>query len=167
MEARVADKFIQLGISPQRVRLAITLAQIVIGDQRPLSTNKFRTDGQTIFLRTTENNEGESERLHLIDLFKRQYSLTSILDPLLKDIEMDDDGAPAQWWPRGRTKKIVVDPQRSFGQPIDEESSVPTAVLAEAAKHHGIDVAVRYYDVSKAAVRRAMEFEGVELKVAA
>jgi uncharacterized protein (DUF433 family) len=167
MEARVANKFIELGISPQRIRKAIVLAQIMIGDQRPLSTNKFRTNGQTIFLRTTDTAEDGEERAQLIDLFKRQYSLTSILDPLLKDVEMDDMGLPAQWWPRGRVKKIVIDPQRAFGQPIDEESHVPTAILAAAARFHGIDTAARDYEVSKSAVRRAVEFERVELKTAA
>ena len=167
MEARVANKFIELGISPQRIRKAIALAQEMIGGQRPLSTNKFRTDGRTIFLRTTDNNDDGEERAQLLDLFKSQYSLTSILDPLLKDVEMDDMGLPAQWWPRGRTKKILIDPQRAFGQPIDEESNVPTAILAEAAKYHGIDAAARDYEVPRSAIRRAVEFEGVELKTAA
>jgi uncharacterized protein (DUF433 family) len=167
MEARVANKFIELGISPQRIRKAIALAQEMIGEQRPLSTNKFRTDGRTIFLRTTDNNDDGEERAQLLDLFKSQYSLTSILDPLLKDVEMDDMGLPAQWWPRGRTKKILIDPQRAFGQPIDEESNVPTAILAEAAKYHGIDAAARDYEIPRSAIRRAVEFEGVELKTAA
>jgi uncharacterized protein (DUF433 family) len=167
MEARVANKFIELGISPQRIRAAIALAQTMVGEQRPLSTNKFRTDGQTIFLKTTEKEVDGQERDHLIDLFKSQYSFTSIIDPLLKDVELDDDGVPFLWWPRGRAKKILVDPQRSFGQPIDADTKVPTAILAEAAKYHGVDVAARDYDVPKSAVRRAAEFEGVEVRTVA
>jgi hypothetical protein len=167
MEARVADRFIALGISPQRIRKAIALAQDMIGEQRPLSTNNFRTNGQTIFLRTTDTSEDGEERAQLIDLFKRQYSLISILDPLLKDVDMDDLGLPAQWWPHGRSKKILVDPQRSVGQPVDEESNIPTFILAQAAKYRGIDAAARDYEVPKSTIRRAVEFEGVELKAAA
>ncbi len=167
MEARVAGRFIEIGISPQRIRKAITLAQELIGEQRPLSTNRFKTDGQTIFLRTTENSEDGAERTQLIDLFARQYGLASILDPLLKDVGMDEAGAPSHWWPRGRAAKIVVDPSRSFGQPIDEESGVPTAILAEAARYHGLDAAARDYEVSRAAVKRAADFECVAPKLAA
>jgi hypothetical protein len=167
MEARVAGRFIDIGISPQRIRKAIGLAKTLIGEQRPLSTNRFRTDGQTIFLRTTENDDEGAERTQLIDLFDRQYGLASILDPLLKDVGMDETGAPSRWWPRGRAMKIVVDPHRSFGQPIDEESGVPTAILAQAARYHGLDEAARAYEVTRAAVKRAADFEGMTPKMAA
>jgi hypothetical protein len=162
MEARVADKFIKAGFPAVHIRPAILLAREMLGADRPLSTNKFRTDGRTIFLRTIETDTDGKEREQLLNLFKRQYEFASIIDPILKDIVFDEEGTPAAWWPAGQAKKIIVDPARAFGQPIDSESSVPAAILANAGKIHGVELAAKSFDVSKASVRRAMDFMRVK-----
>jgi hypothetical protein len=159
MEARIANKFISLGISAQRVRAAIQLASDIIGDTRPLSTNQFRTDGRSIFLRSIETNELGHEREQLLNLFKRQYEFAQIIEPLLKGIDFDDTGAPSTWWPVGKIKKILIDPKRSFGQPIDSDSSVPTAILAAAGRYQGVGNAAKVYGVSQSSITRAMDFE--------
>ncbi len=159
MEVRIADRFIGLGISSQRVRAAIRLASTMIGDARPLSTNQFRTDGRGIFLRTIETDDRGGEREQLLDLFKGQYEFSQIITPLLKGIDFDDQGVPASWWPAGRARKILIDPARAFGQPIDAESSVPTGVLAAAGGGLGVESAARAYGVSVGAVTRSMAFE--------
>ena len=89
MEVRIADKFISLGVSSQRVRAAIVLAREIIGDERPLSTDGFRTDGRNIFLRVIENDERGEERERLLNLFSRQYEFRQIVEPLLKSVDFD------------------------------------------------------------------------------
>jgi uncharacterized protein (DUF433 family) len=160
MEVRVADGFIRAGVSSIRVRAAIELAKEIIGQNHPLSTNRFRTDGREIFLHIIEqDNDGESHE-KLINLFRRQYEFNGILDPILKTVDFGSDGNPLVWWPGGRRLNVVVDPARAFGQPIDASSSVPTAVLATAAKMDGgIRAAARDYDVSEISIRHALEFE--------
>jgi hypothetical protein len=168
MEVRVADKFIAEGVSPQRVRAAIDLAQQLIGDDRPLSTDRFRTDGRDIFLKVIEKDDHGHERERLLNLFRRQYEFKQIIEPLLKTIDFDPHGLPNKWWPMGRRENIVVDPTRSFGQPIDALSSVPTRVLAQAGQTNGIVAAARAFDVPESAVRRAINFEcTMETKAAA
>lgn len=160
MEARIADKFIRsYGVSPQRVRAAIQLAREVLGEDRPLSTDRFRTDGRDIFFRVIEMGEDGEERERLLNLFRRQYEFKQIIEPLLRTVDFDKRGTPFQWWPLGRRGNIVLDPTRAFGQPIDAVTSVPTAVLAAAGRHEGIQRAARAYDVPPASVRRAIEFE--------
>jgi len=159
MEVRIADKFISLGVSPQRVRAAIQLAQEMIGDDRPLSTDRFRTDGRDIFLRVVETDEHGEERERLLNLFRRQFEFKQIIEPLLKTIDFDSRGAPLQWWPSGKRAGILIDPARSFGQPIDAVTSVPTAVLAAAGRLEGIERTAHAYAVPLASVKRAIEFE--------
>jgi uncharacterized protein (DUF433 family) len=159
MEVRVADKFIEYGISPQRVRAAILLAREVIGEDRPLSTDRFRTDGRNILVRVVETDEKGEERERLLNLFRRQYEFRQIIEPLLKTINFDERGAPLQWWPLGHRANILVDPARAFGQPIDAITNVPTAVLAAAGRQEGIDVAASAYGVPRASVKRALVFE--------
>ncbi len=159
MDARVAARFIKEGVSPRRVRAAIQLAREVTGDDHPLSTDRFRTDGLDIFLRVVETDELGERRETLLNLFRRQYEFRQVIEPLLKTVDFDGSGAPTLWWPLGKKGHIVVDPARSFGQPIDAETSVPTSVLAAAGKLEGIDRAAGAYSVPRASVKRAMEFE--------
>ena len=160
MEVRIADSFIKAGIPPHQVRKAILLARQVIGEDHPLSTDRFRTDGREIFLRTIDTDEQGEQRESLLNLFHRQYEFKQMVEPLLRTVDFDPRGVPAQWWPLGRRGNVLVDPARAFGQPIDAISSVPTAVLAAAGRQEGIERAARAYDVPQASVRRAIEFEG-------
>ncbi len=168
MEVRIADKFIAAGLSPQRVRTAVTLARDVLGEAYPLSTDRFRTDGRDIFLQVIQQDETGEEKQQLLNLFRRQFEFQQIIAPLLKTVDLDDRGHPVQWWPLGQKGKIIVDPARAFGRPIEAESSVPTAVLAAAGQLEGAERAALAYDVPLAAVRRAMAFESdLEQRVAA
>ena len=101
--------------------------------------------------------DGDEE---LIDLFSNgQYLMQKVIEPSLKNLEFDGDIA-TRWWPLGRSKGIVVDPQRQFGQPIDDATGVPTSVLAEAAKAEGSEAAAaKRFMVPLASVNRAVAFE--------
>lgn len=155
-EVRVVAAFIARGLSPQRVRQAIGLARDLVGDERPLSTKRFRTDGRSLFLQMVE----EDGQTKLIDLFKRQFAFREIIEQSLTNLEYDDGGSPSLWWPLGRGGSVVVDPARSFGQPIEAETSIPTATLAAAAKAEGSQqAAARAWGVPLRSVRRAVAFE--------
>lgn len=67
----------------------------------------------------------------------------------------------SEWpWPTGKDDRIVVDPRRQFGQPIDAETGVPTSILAAAAKAEGwVEKAARAYRVPVVSVKRAVRFE--------
>lgn len=162
MEMRTAHAFMQVGLSAIMVRRAIDEARNLTDDERPLSTKKFFTDGRSIFLEIVD----ESGDQKLLDLFKRQYAFKRIMEASLKDVEFDG-AAPSRWWPMTKAQKILVDPERAFGQPIEAESGVPTAVLAAAASAEGsAEIAARLWQVSVPAIKRAVKFEN-ELLAAA
>ncbi len=155
-EVRVAAAFISQGLSPQRVRQAIDLARDLVSDERPLSTTRFKTDGRSVFLQVIE----EDGQTRLLDLFKKQFAFREIIERSLTNVDYDVSGTPSQWWPLGRAKSIVVDPTRSFGQPIECETSVPSAILASAAGAEGsVEAAASVWDVPVRAIRRAIAFE--------
>jgi len=155
MEARVAAGFIDAGLSPQKVRQAIEIARDIVKDDRPLSTTRLRTDGMTVFLERVDETGDES----LIDLFRKQYAFKRIVEPSLRNMDFED-GVPARWWPASRSASIVVDPTRSFGQPIDDATGIPTRVLSDAAISEGsVEAAAMVWRVPIASVRRAINFE--------
>jgi uncharacterized protein (DUF433 family)/uncharacterized protein (DUF1778 family) len=154
MEMRTADAFMNAGVSAFMIRRAIEEARKYVDDERPLSTTKFRTDGRSIFLEIADENDDTK----LLDLFRRQYAFKRILDESLKGVEFDGI-APSRWWPLSKQKRILIDPERSFGQPIDAESGVPTATLAAAAQADGVETAAKLWRVPAQAIRSAIEYE--------
>ena len=159
MEVRVADAFIRKGMSAVRMRAAIALARGALGRDHPLSTNNFRTDGRDIFLQVIETSEDGAERTRLLNLFRRQYEFREVIEPLLSTVEFDEDGSPLLWWPEGREAGVLIDPARSFGAPIEAETSVPTSVLATAARYGSMQEVAAAYAVPIAAVERALAYE--------
>jgi uncharacterized protein (DUF433 family) len=96
----------------------------------------------------------------LLDIVRSQYAFARILSPYLKGLEFGDDEQPLRWWPLGDRRSIVLDPDRSFGQPIVAGEGVPTAVLARAFKsEESVEAVARWYDVTPRSVRDAIEFE--------
>lgn len=163
MEARVANVFITRGLSAQKVRLAISVARDVIGE-RPLSTSWLRTDGRAVFLQIAKDGEDEPQ---LINLFTKQLAFNAVVERTFKHVEFDGP-FPTAWWPRGKRYGVLIDPLRSFGQPIETETSVPTAALAAAVEAEGSDeAAARAWCVPVQAVRRAVRFQNrLEQKLA-
>lgn len=155
MELRTAHAFMAAGVSAMMIRRAIEEASRLIGDERPLSTTKFRTDGRSIFIEIAD----EYGDHRLLDLFKRQFVFKQIVETSLRGVEFDGI-SPSRWWPGSKDRKVLIDPQRSFGQPIEADTGVPTATLAAAAKAEGSAAAAsKLWQVPIQAVVRAIWFE--------
>lgn len=155
MELRFVHLFLERGLSLQAIRRAIEKAVELFGEDRPLSTQRFRTDGRPIFLEVAD----EMGEALLFDLKRDQYLFHRIVAPSFKDIEFHD-GVPARWWPASERKGIVLDPKRCFGKPILAQYGVPAAALADAYKVRGSFKLVGLdYDVPEKSVREAVAFQ--------
>ncbi len=158
LEVRFVAYFRDLGVSWKTIRAAADCAAEIIVDSHPFSSRTFKTDG-THILAEVASRTGEAT---LLNLAQRQYELKPIVDPLLiSGIEFSDlDTAPVRWWPLGRDRRVVVDPQRCFGQPICDPESVPTSVLERAFQAEGsVEEVASWHEVSRASVEDALEFE--------
>jgi len=155
IELRFVKTFRDLGVGLTTIRHCYRRAVDEIHDDRPFSTQRFRTDGKTIFLEITEKDHDG----RMIDLKKRQQVFRTIIEPSLRDLEFEAS-AVARWYPLGvKHRSVLVDPARSFGRPIVRRG-VPTEILAEAVKLEGsVDAVASIYEVPKAEVRSALEFE--------
>ncbi len=155
IELRFVKAFRDLGVGLKTIRDCYRRAVDEIDDDRPFSTQRFRTDGKTIFLEITEkDHEGR-----MIDLKRRQQVFRTIIEPSLRDLEFDAS-AVARWYPLGlRHRSVVIDPARSFGRPI-VQGGVPTEILAEAVKlEESVAAVASLYEVPKSEVLAAVEFE--------
>jgi uncharacterized protein (DUF433 family) len=156
IELRFVRAFRDVGLGLTTIRACFKRAVEEVHDERPFSTQRFRTDGKTIFLEITHDvREGE-----LIDLRHRQGVFHRVVAPSLRDLEFDAD-VVARWFPLGITRRsIVVDPARAFGRPIVARGSVPAEIISDAVRIEGsAEKVARLYDVSLPAVREAVAFQ--------
>ena len=165
LEVRFIDAFRRHGVSWKSIRVAAECAAEIIHDSYPFSTRRFKTDGRSIFAEIVQETGDES----LLDLVKSQYEFKSIVDPFLfEGLEFSALGIePVRWWPLGTDRRVVIDPERSFGQPIVDPESVPTLILARAFKaEKSIQAVARWYEVDPRSVEDAVEFEAQHAKAA-
>ncbi|WP_424140344.1 hypothetical protein [Roseomonas chloroacetimidivorans] len=155
IELRFVKAFLDAGVGLLTIRRCIEFARECVHDDRPFSTRQFRTDGRTIFL----DSMSASDTGELLDLRKRQYVIKQVIERTFRDLDIEDD-AVARWRPLNGKASIVIDPTRSFGQPVAARYGVPTIVLADAVGAEGtVERAARLYDVPVGVVRDAVAFE--------
>lgn len=160
LELRFVDAFLQAGLSLHAVRKALAVAREVTGLAHPFASARFQTDGRSIFLRVADELAGEQAEPLLIDLLRRQYALGRVIEPSLKDLDFDADGAATRWWPMGKAKSVVLDPAHAFGRPMIAGTGVTTRTLADAVGVEGsVDQVAQLYEVPVASVREAVAFE--------
>lgn len=157
LEVRFIDAFRDAGVTWKSVRFAADRARELLKIGHPFSTKLFKTDGRTIFAQIV----GPSGKKHLLDLVKSQYAFNRVVSPsLYRGIEFSTSNQACRWWPMGLGRKVVIDPARSFGQPIVSEEGVPTAVLANAFRvEESINGVARIFEVDPRSVRDAVEYE--------
>jgi uncharacterized protein (DUF433 family) len=157
IELRFVKEFTEAGVGLLAIRNCLDFARELVQDDHPFSTRRFRTDGKTIFLESAKQAGDDRE---MLDLKRRQYVFGQIIERTFKDLDIEAD-AVARWRPFNGKDSIVIDPNRSFGQPIAAESGVPTIVLAQAVEAEGSQERVAWlFEVSLAAVKDAVRFEG-------
>jgi uncharacterized protein (DUF433 family) len=157
IEVRFVDAFRSHGVSWKTLRLAAERASEILQDPHPFSTRRFKTDGRKIFAELVSETGEEL----LLDLVKSQYGFRQIIGPYLYEgLEFDDSKGAVRWYPLPGSRRVVIDPAVSFGQPIVHPEAVPTAILAKATRvEQSVDRVARWYEVDPQAVQDAVEYE--------
>lgn len=158
LELRCVDAFISAGVNWKTLRQVHQQARKLVSHTHPFCTNRFATDGQTIFMEVCERND----EVTLWDMRDLQRVFDRIIRPFLQNIEFDDDRSPSRWWPNGKAHLVALDPRRSFGEPIIFRDGVPTAVLARSVRaNQSAEEVARWFQIPPVSVREAVEFERV------
>lgn len=158
VELRFIRTFVSEGVPLLLIRRTIDELREGLGRAYPFTSAAFKTDGRRIFMQMLD----ESGDGALVDVVRRQNVMARIIGPSLRDgVELNVDDEATHWYPMARSRAVVLDPERRFGQPILAESGVPTVAIAEAVKAEGGDMnrVARLYEIPIAAVRKAVAFE--------
>jgi uncharacterized protein (DUF433 family) len=164
IEVRVVHAMRTAGVTWKTIRLAREHAAKLLRTTTPFASARFKTDGRGVF----SFIGGTARNRILIDLSASQYAFRTFVGPYLVDVEFDDKADASRWWPLGARRSVLLDPQRSFGQPIVPQG-VPTAILAAAVRAGGsIETVAKWYELPVRSVRDAVDFEeGLQARPAA
>ena len=156
IEARMVVSLRKLKIGLPTIRACLKTAAEIANDSHPFSSAHFRTDGKRLFLERL----GEEGARDVIDLKTRQHAFPKVIEASFLDLEFDDEKA-TRWFPLQNSRRVVADPERSFGHPIIDEGGVPTRRLAQAyeAEGHSIGKVAALFEVDLQAVKDALAFE--------
>lgn len=159
MELQFVKLFRDQGVSLQAIRRAAKAASQKFSTDYPFTVKQFDTDGRSIFatLRRKETNEELVEELR-----HGQLVFSRIIRPFFKRIDFAGTNEAERFWPLQRRGRIVLDPTRRFGQPIDSETGVPVEAIINAYKAgdgQSIPEIARWFDIPPEAVRAALRFE--------
>jgi uncharacterized protein (DUF433 family) len=111
------------------IRRAAEEAARTFGTPYPFAVKRFDTDGRRIF--ATLQSATSEERV-LVELGQGQSVFEHVVRPFFRKLEHHGTGDALRYWPMDREGRVVLDPERAFGQPIDAETGVPTRVLRDA-----------------------------------
>jgi hypothetical protein len=156
IEVRFIRHFLRAGVSWRAIRLAAAEARHELLGEDDLRL-RFSTDGVTVFAQALADDGDRRAR----DLVANQYVLLHILGQSIKaEFDLDASELIRAWHPRRETPLVLLDPRRSFGQPI-VEPGVPTRTLADALAAERGDAArvAALFDTEESAVRQAAAFE--------
>lgn len=159
MELHFIKMFRLEGVPMQTIRKASAAAAVRFETDYPFCVKRFDTDGRTIF--ATMINE-ERDQVVVEDLRRGQYVFQEIVKPFFRKLEFRDAEAIVRFWPLERKGRVVLDPQRKFGKPIDAESGLPTKAIfnaIRAADGQSPREVAKWFGISVQAVQAAVAYE--------
>ncbi len=158
MELLFVSMFRAEGVSLQTIRKASKAAAKRFHSKHPLAVKRFDTDGRDIFV-TLQKKETDEQQVE--DLAKGQLVFETIITPFFRKVEYGHTQEALRYWPLEPSGRIVLDPERRFGQPIDAETGVPAdAIISALEAGGGQDAAevAAWFDIPLEAVRAAITF---------
>lgn len=159
MEVMFIKMFRDEGVTLQTIRKASRAAAIKFETDYPFAVKRFDTDGKSIFATLIEAND---DRVVLEDLERGQLCFETVLKPLFRKLDYHGEMEISRFWPRDRGGRVVLDPARKFGRPIDFESGVPTRSIFEAftaGSGQDAKTVAELFEIPIAAVHAAIDFE--------
>ena len=153
------------GVSVPVIRAVARTVAARYDTEHPFAIPDLQTDGKTIFADSVaesvrlESTEKLSPARITEDLHRGQIVIRDFAQEFFKEIEYGRLEAE-RYWPLGKTERVIIDPQRSFGSPIDYATGVPTSALFGMYKAgESPEEIARWYDVEKASVIAAVRYE--------
>lgn len=124
-------------IPMQQIKEAVKILKNEFGLEHPLASKKLHTDGARILYDFTGSGEDESEMSKLIVVLDKQIVFSEVVRRFLKDIEYSpgkEGLAKVIRLPDYKQVKVVIDPERSYGDPIIDRLGIRVVDIVNRIK---------------------------------
>lgn len=100
------------------------------------------------------------EKRELITADKRlQTVIIRVLKPFVSKVQFNDDRLAHKYYPLGKEKTIVVNPENQFGQPVIEGTNIlPETILNLSKGGESMTSIAKLYGINVKQVKHAIEF---------
>jgi len=160
MEIHFVHIFRGAGIPFETIHRTAKVAAEKFGTPYPFTVKRFDTDGRTIFATMISQT---TDKVVIQDLHKGQLVFHAIMRPFFRKLDYGVDGESVlRFWPRHKRGRVLIDPRRRFGQPIDAETGVPTSAIYDvhmAGSGQKPAIVAWWLGIPIAAVNAAIAFE--------
>lgn len=159
MELHFIKMFRDEHVSFQAIRRAAQESSKKFHTSYPFIVKRFDTDGRSIFatLKGKETNQEVVEELH-----HGQLVFTKIIRPFFRKLDYSGLDTLQRFWPLKKSGRIVLDPTRHFGKPIDSQTGVPVYAIVNAAKAgdgQDAQTVAKWFEIPVDAVEAAIRFD--------
>jgi uncharacterized protein (DUF433 family) len=158
MELYVVKKFLSLRISLPKIRVIANRASEILEIRNPLAHHLFKIMGKSVFLECKTDKDDTSP----LELFKNQFALKDIVKDYLLEIDFNEIDFPFQalrWYPMGREKSIVLDPQICFGEPTIEHTRIPVeSIYTDFLGEKSVNRVASWFGIDKDKAQNAISF---------
>jgi uncharacterized protein (DUF433 family) len=158
LELRLVKAFRKHNVSLQAIRAASSYARESFQVEFPFTCRRFLTDGRSVFAYVHEATGDES----LVDMVKRQNVFASVVESYLySGIDFSPSGEALRWYPMGRNRHVVLDPEINFGSPVLSASGITTAAISASYEAESRDAkrVAALFDISRRDVEYAVRYE--------
>lgn len=160
MELHFVKMFLDHDVSFQAIRKAANAAAKKFKTNYPFTVKRFDTDGREIFATLKSN---ETDKILVEHLQHGQYVFAKLIRPFFKKLDYrQTDNEIERYWPLRKSGRVVLDPTRRFGEPIDAETGVPISVILDAVHAGGgqdVPQVANWFEIPVEAVKAAIRFE--------
>lgn len=162
MELVYANAFLDNGYSLKQVRKALEEARLVTKQAHPFASRQLWLSPNDIYLSLRlDDSAGEAELRSL--LHAGQTGIGPVILAISDQVVFGDDGLIHEWYPRGKSVPVIIDPKHLGGQPRIEGTRIPTWTLTSLwrAENHSVEAVAQAYGLTPDQVRAAIDFEQV------
>ena len=155
IELYIFHQLNQLGIKPKIVLQAHKILAERFNTSSPFASqevlNSLKTDGKKIYL---EHNDQT-----IISLDKSNQFNLDFIKVFFRLVDFNENSLASKFWPLGKSKSIVCDPQRQFGNAVIGNTNIsPDAIFSLYKAGEPVKFISSVYEISEKQVNDAVEY---------
>lgn len=152
IELYIFQEFKEAGLTSHRIVKIHEFLSEELKTPYPFASTDFFKSGKDLYFKNGEDWVITDKSL--------QIALRKIIENFGAKIAFNDNNQAEKYYPLGKDKAIVIDPNYRFGQPILKDSFLPIEPLYETykAENDDADLISHIYDVSKSEIKDIVEF---------